>query len=313
MLNRITVDTVTKYYKSTPAIYNVSLTLEKGFVYGLLGPNGAGKSTLCSMLSTSLIPDTGEINFFSRIFSPNTERVLNKDLDEIRKGIGYLPQKPFLFKEMTVAEYLLFVGSSKGLKGNRLYHAVNDVLVATDIESFQNKIIATLSEGSCHRVAISAAILADPDFLIMDEPSNSLDPMQNLLLRNIIFNRKKDNKITLISSHNLYEIENLCDKVIILSEGQVVKTSDLDRLSDKSTIEIHITLSSSVEKSISAVSKINGVISCKNQKNSIVLLAKKDISLEKISTAITSSGGTIIGFSTTVPSLEDMYLKLISK
>ncbi len=313
MVNQITADTITKYYKSTVAIYNVSFTMEKGHIYGLLGPNGAGKSTLCSILSTATLPDTGEINFFSHIFSRNNSRLNNSNLNEIRKNIGFLSQNSILFPEMTVSEYLLFMGSAKGLLGNDLYNAVNQSIEATDIEKYQTKVISSLSSGTAHRVAISGAIIGDPDFLILDEPSNSLDPEQNILLRNIIFNRKKEDKITLISSHNLYEIQNLCDKVIILSQGQVVKTGDLDRLTDKNTIQISITLASPCEKLTSVISKLDCVISCKSQNNTITVTAEKSCSIAKISSAITSNGGIIVGFSTSAPSLEDIYLKLISK
>lgn len=313
MFNQIKADTLTKYYKSTPAVFNVSFTLEKGFIYGLLGPNGAGKSTLCSLLSTATVPDTGEISFFSRVFSRNNSRLNNSDLNEIRKNIGFLPQSSPLFPEMTISEYLLFMGSAKGLGGNELYKAVNRSLEATGIDKYQCKVISSLSSGTAHRAAISGAIIGDPELLILDEPSNSLDPQQNILLRNIILNRKNNSKITLVSSHNLYEIQNICDRVIILSQGQIVKTGDLESLADKNILQISITLAAPCEALTLAVLKLNGVIACKSQNNIISVTAEKGCNIAKISSAITSNGGIIVGFSTSAPSLEDTYLKLISQ
>lgn len=305
----IKVDTVTKYYKSSIALLNVSFTLEKGHIYGLLGPNGAGKSTLCSILSTATPPDTGEVIFFSQTFS----REHSQSINNIRRNIGYLPQNPPIYPEMTAQEYLLFSGNSKGLSGDTLYNAVNSLFEMSELSLYADRPISTLSQGNARRVAILASIIAKPEFLILDEPSASLDPEQNLLLREIILNRKSSHNITLISSHNLYEIQNLCDRIIMLSNGQIVKTGDIGKLANDNPLQIKITLSSASSRITAAIEKLPDVISCKILGNTVFITAKANCNLTRISETIALNKGIIIGFTTAEPSLEDVYLKLISK
>ena len=248
MNNAITVDTVSKYYKSFPALKDVSFTLEKGHVYGLLGENGAGKSTLCSILSASCTPDTGTVYYFSSPFSRQKSASSRHFTDKI----GYLPQSPRIQNELTVSEYLIYSAACQGIYGDDAITRVSLLAEKYGMTDLLSRQLASLSTGNIKRAAICASVIHDPVFLILDEPSSALDPKQNVILQELISSRKNENCITLISSHNLYEIESLCDRIIIISNGIVTYTGDIDDLAgtDEKTYLLAVTKNASAMASL---------------------------------------------------------------
>ena len=217
----VEVDHLTKYYGGFAAIEDVSFSAARGQVLGFLGPNGAGKTTTMRILTGYMPASSG------------TARVAGHDVfeesKEVRRRIGYLPETPPLYREMTPRSYLDFVARIKGVAKRDRRAAVDKSLAATMTEDVANQPIGTLSRGYKQRVAIAQALVHDPEVLIFDEPTIGLDPQQIIEIRNLIRGLAEDRTV-ILCTHILPEVTQLCDKVVIIARGRVVAEEDLDTL-----------------------------------------------------------------------------------
>ncbi len=230
----IQVENVSKFYGAHQALKSISFQVEKGTVLGVLGPNGAGKSTLLKILSGYL---SGE----GTVVICGEQRT--EENIEIKKKIGYLPEHNPLYKEMFVREYLRFVGNIHKIAKKD----VEKTLIKVGLLPESNKKIKELSKGYQQRVGLAAAILHDPEIIILDEPTTGLDPNQLVEIRSLIAELGKD-KIVLFSSHILQEVEAVCNRVLIVKEGQIVADENLETLNESQTQVIEVSFESSVEK-----------------------------------------------------------------
>jgi ABC-2 type transport system ATP-binding protein len=217
----IEVNGLTKYYGPVPAIQDVSFSVEKGAIVGFLGPNGAGKTTTMRILSC-FMPASG-----------GTARVAGYDVFEqsleVRQRIGYLPENVPLYGDMTVASYLDFVADVKGLGRAERRRRVGEVLARCLIEDVQGRLIGRLSKGYRQRVGLAQALVADPDVLILDEPTIGLDPKQIIQIRSLIKSLAGQHTV-ILSTHILPEVSMVCEGVIIINRGRIVTSGPLDRL-----------------------------------------------------------------------------------
>ena len=204
---------LSKFYSGSYAINDISFTIDEGEIVGLLGLNGAGKSTILKILGCFLMPSAGIASVAG--FSV-TERP-----DEIRKRIGYLPDTPPLYNEMTVEAYLKYVALLKDVPKRNLATRVGAVMEQTDITDFAKVRLSELSHGYRQRVGISQALVHSPKVLILDEPINGLDPIQIVEMRDLILSLKGDHTV-ILSSHILSEITRTCDRVLVIHEGNLV-------------------------------------------------------------------------------------------
>jgi len=221
----ITVQNVTKLFGPTAAIDDISLEIARGEIVGFLGPNGAGKTTLMRMLTSYLPPTKGKVVVAGYDLSKNSM--------EARRRLGYLPETPPLYPDMTVKTYLKFSAKLKDVEHRLLHKTIDRVLEECSLRDVQNHTIATLSKGYQQRVGIAQAIIHDPEILILDEPTNGLDPQQILQVRNLIKNLEQK-KTVLLSTHILPEIEQIAKRVIILNKGKIAADQPLDVLLQKS-------------------------------------------------------------------------------
>ena len=213
----IQIRELTKSYGNTVALKNISLTFDEMGVIGLLGPNGAGKTTLMKILTGYLNQWEGEVSIGT--FD------LQEQPKNIQQLMGYLPENNPLYPEMYVKEYLKFVGDLYGLKKTPL----EEVIEKTGLLEHLYKKIETLSKGYKQRVGLAAALLHDPQYLILDEPTTGLDPNQVVEIRKLIQSLGKE-KLVFLSTHILQEVEAMCDKVVILNNGSVVLNQSLEAL-----------------------------------------------------------------------------------
>ena len=213
----LVLDQIKKKYGTIDALRGISVALKAGEVVGLLGPNGAGKSTLMKILTGSVEQWDGTITYKGAD--------LRNSLKSVQQRTGYLPENNPLYRELYVLEYLQFTASLYKIKNPPLASIIEQV----GLTEFKNRKIETLSKGYQQRVGIAAALLHDPEILILDEPTTGLDPNQMVEIRKLIRTLGED-KIVILSSHILSEVESICDRVLIIKEGKLVADQNLDEL-----------------------------------------------------------------------------------
>ncbi|MBF0490081.1 MAG: ABC transporter ATP-binding protein [Candidatus Omnitrophica bacterium] len=216
----ISIHHINKYFGSFQALKDVSFEIQRGEIVGFLGQNGAGKTTLMRIL-TSFMPAT------SGVVTIDGQDVVQHSLD-IRKKIGYLPETPPLYPNMSVKDYLRFVAEIKDIPPKKQSLQVDRVLAECQIANVSHKMIGTLSKGYKQRVGIAQAIIHDPLVLILDEPTSGLDPIQNLQVRKLIKNLK-DQRTVILSTHILSEIEQIAHRVVIIKSGQIIVDQPLEK------------------------------------------------------------------------------------
>ncbi len=220
----ISVKDLTKKYARSTAVDHISFEVQKGEVVGFLGPNGAGKTTTMRILTCFLPPTEGTAKVAG--FD-----VLEQPL-EVKKRIGYLPESPPIYPEMDTAEYLTFVGRLKGLPGSELRRRVDDVCERCRISDVKKKLLGKLSKGYRQRVGLAQAIIHNPEVLILDEPTAGLDPKQINETRDLIRTLAGDHTI-ILSTHILSEVEQTCEKVIIINKGRLMATDSVENLQNR--------------------------------------------------------------------------------
>ena len=206
------------------AVDGISFSVEKGQVLGLLGPNGAGKSTAMRMLACFLRPDSGTATICGYDIQQNPI--------EIRKSIGYLAENVPAYNEMTVGSFLDFICDAREIKGNARKKALDRIVPICSIESVYHQTIETLSKGYKRRVGLAQALIHDPEVLILDEPTDGLDPNQKHEVRKLINKMAKD-KCIIISTHILEEVEAVCSRTIIIAKGKILVDSTPEELKEK--------------------------------------------------------------------------------
>lgn len=205
----IRINNISKTYGNTIALSDISFNINKGEIVGLLGVNGAGKSTLMKILSGIIAPDSGTVNIM--------DNDLSKNPIEIKKHIGYLSENNPLYEDMYVLEYINYVAQIYDVDRSRLESFIHTV----GLEKEATKKIGSLSKGNRQRVGIAQAILHNPDFLILDEPSNGLDPNQRKTF-NDLFVELSEDKAILFSTHQFQEVQDICTRYILIHQGKIV-------------------------------------------------------------------------------------------
>ncbi|MDD3585083.1 MAG: ABC transporter ATP-binding protein [Kiritimatiellae bacterium] len=220
----LTVSNLRKDFGSLQAVKDVSFTVEKGEVLGFLGPNGAGKSTTMRMITGFIPPTSG------------TATICGHDIITApvaaKRCMGYLPENAPSYHTMTVTDFLTFIAKVRGYMGKELRDKVENAIVKSRLESVRNQTIETLSKGYRQRTCFAQAILHDPQVLIMDEPTDGLDPNQKFVVRQMIKEMAAD-KAIIISTHILEEVDAVCTRAIIISDGRVAANGTPDELRAK--------------------------------------------------------------------------------
>ena len=299
------VEKLTRLYGNIAAVYNVSFEINKGEIIGLLGHNGAGKTTIMKMLSGIIESNYGSIEINGVDIKDHPKKV--------KKDIGYLPENLSIYSEMSVADYLDYVCEIKGIKANKVASEINRIIKATDIESKIFSKMSTLSKGYEKRVAIAQAILGKPELLILDEPTNGLDPKQTNIVRELIRDLSK-NATVILSTDIVQEVDALCSRALIVRDGELIVDAELDELKKGNILSLSTSLN---EESLSSVLKeLNGLslikkISGEGDNISYHLELgnniKLDDTIDEISRLIISSGGTLYSICKKVIDLETLF------
>ncbi|MGN0778257.1 MAG: ABC transporter ATP-binding protein [Aristaeellaceae bacterium] len=248
----IEVSHLTKMYGANKAVDDLSFTIEKGVVYGLLGPNGAGKSTTMNIMTGCLGASGGEVRV-------GGHSVMDEPM-AAKRLIGYLPEQPPLYQEMTPKEYLRFVAQAKGIPRKEWNAQLHRVMEKTRIIDVQDRLIRNLSKGYRQRVGIAQALLGNPEVIILDEPTVGLDPAQIIEIRELIRELGREHTLVL-SSHILSEVQAVCDHIMIISKGHLVASDTPENLTTlfAGTITIRLEVMGEADAVRSVLSGVNGV------------------------------------------------------
>ena len=215
---------LTKLYRGVPAVRDVSFELKPGEILGYVGPNGSGKSTTVKCLTGLLEPTSGEILFDGQN--------IRADVVGFKRRLGYVPEEPHLYTHLSGLEYLILTGRLRGMQARSLARKAEQLLNLFDLSDSRFSPLSAYSKGMRQRVLIAAALLADPDLIILDEPFSGLDISAALLFRQLLQELAKNGRMILFSSHVLEVVEKLCSQVVILYRGQVVAQNSIVNLRD---------------------------------------------------------------------------------
>ena len=309
----IEINHLVKKYVSHVAVDDLSLTVEPGKIYGFLGPNGAGKSTTMNIITGYLAATSGEvkINGFDVLKQP----------EEAKKCVGYLPELPPLYMDMTVKEYLDFVAELKKIEKSLRAGYVKEVMKITKTEEVSGRLIRNLSKGYRQRVGFAQAVLGYPEILILDEPTVGLDPKQIIEIRDLIKELGKKHTI-ILSSHILSEISAVCDHVFIISHGKLVASDSTENLLERMTgaQEIELLVKAEEDTAETAIREIAQVERCEKTESKedgavqLLVTAKKDADVrEAIYHTCVEHHMPILEMKAASKSLEDVFLELTSQ
>lgn len=305
----IKVENLVKHYGDKYAVNNISFTVGEREIVGFLGPNGAGKSTTMNILTGYLSASDGKVEI-------NGQDIL-ENASKAKKSIGYLPEIPPLYPDMTVKEYLNFIYDLKGCTLNRKKH-IEEVINVTKIADVYTRLIKNLSRGYKQRVGIAQALIGNPKVIILDEPTIGLDPKQIIEVRNLIRTLGRDHTV-ILSTHILSEVQAVCDRLIIINKGKVVADKPTEEISQavmtRSRLEAKIC--GPAKEVLSAIRSINGVtradILSSNELDSTTFVIDCDAGVDirkPLFNLLAQKNWPLIGLGTMGMSLEDIFITL---
>ena len=310
----ITIDNLTKYYGSNRAVNHISFTINDNEILGFLGPNGAGKSTTMNMIAGYLPMSDGTVTIYGSD--------ITKEPTKAKKNIGYLPEIPPVYPDMKVKEYLSFCAGLKQVPRGQRKSEIERVMGLLKIKDVEGKLIRNLSKGYKQRVGFAQALLGNPKFLILDEPTVGLDPNQVAEVRTIIKDLKKEHSV-IFSSHILSEVSAVCDRVVIINKGDIRAIDTIDNLESSftSTRVLHIKVKGDQDKAASIIGMTDGVTGISSVDDNGDGVHSFTVNLEgdadKIRDTVMSecigNGISILEIYTDKPNLESVFIELINR
>jgi gliding motility-associated transport system ATP-binding protein len=306
----LALDAVTKRYGDVTAVDDVSFSVDRGQVVGFLGPNGAGKSTTMRMITQYHEPDGGRI-LFDGVALGDAGR-------DAKRRVGYLAENNPLYTEMLVAEYLAFVGRLREMGNPTLAVATDEAVVATGIEAVFHRPIGELSKGFRQRVGLAAAILHKPDLLVLDEPTEGLDPNQRVEIRKLIGDLGKDRTV-ILSTHILSEVQSVASRLLIINKGRLVADGPVDELMTRAGGNVHLSVEAEgtgVLEQLKALPGISAAVAAGEDqgrvKVKLTASATSDLRPEIFRLA-TKSGWTLYELHQDAGNLEDLFRELTGR
>lgn len=308
----IEINNLVKNYGSKFALDDISFKVAKGEIVGFLGPNGAGKSTTMNILTGYLSSTSGEakVGGIDILENPN----------EAKKLIGFLPEQPPLYIDMTVEEYLNFVYDIKACKLKRDAH-IEEIMKVTKIDDVRHRLIKNLSKGYRQRVGIAQALIGNPPVIIFDEPTVGLDPKQIIEIRNLIRNLGKTHTV-ILSTHILSEVQSVCDRIIIINEGKIIADEKTESITQavEDNRRYSVKICGPVREVQNVLSHLPGVISVEQtgerelDSYTYVIESEKGVDIRKpLFYAMSEHNWPVIGLEAIGMNLEEVFIKIMEK
>jgi ABC-2 type transport system ATP-binding protein len=296
----IEIKNLVKQYKKVTAVNNISLDVYEGEIFGFLGPNGAGKTTTIKTLLGLIFPTSGEV------------LVLGKpagDID-VKEKISYLPESPYFYEHMTANEVVGFYGSLFGLSGAAKQKRVDQLLDLVGLNQTGKKPLRSFSKGMLQRVGIAQALINDPKILFFDEPTSGLDPVAHRDIRDLILHLKSEGRTIFLSSHQLSDVELVCDRVSILHGGKIRRLGHVDDLIAGGNVEI---IAEHVKASDAQKAQLNQITSKTEQvgETLILITSASAESKNRVLDWVRSAGGDVVSMTQTRRTLEDIFYEVV--
>lgn len=306
----ISVQQVSKNYGTRRALHGISFEVKRGEVLGLLGPNGAGKTTLMRILTGFFPPTEG------RVAVDGVD--LSREPKRLKRRIGYLPERLSLYPDLRVREFLSFVAEIKGVRPRRLRDEVMEKMDRCGIDSVEKRLIGQLSRGYLQRVGLAQALLGDPDILVLDEPTSSLDPQQIIEIRELIRGLGRERTL-ILSTHILPEVSKVCERILILNQGRIVAQGSPEELEKglRNSEEILLKIGEPVRPLEPVLASVPGILSIEKveEEDSVATYLLQTAPHEdlrpEISRRIVEGGFPLLELTVRRLSLEDVFLKLV--
>ena len=299
---------LTKNFGSLTAVNKLSLKVQKNTIHGFLGPNGAGKTTTIKILVGLLKPTSGSVKVLG-------QEVHVDDADS-RLGIGYMSELPKFPKHLKGAEMLDIYGRMYGMSKQQRAEQIPKLIELVGLKGREGDLIGKYSKGMQQRIGIAQALLNNPDLVILDEPSIGLDPVGMVEVRELVKTISKEGITVFLSSHLLFEVEQICDHVTIINKGLMLASDTLQNVSGliSESPMLHIELADLTEGVIAAVKKLPYVTGTWKTANTLIIQVntREDVRAQ-VSKEVTGSGGVIVGMSQKSSNLEDVFIQLVTK
>ncbi|MCK6591826.1 MAG: ABC transporter ATP-binding protein [Polyangiaceae bacterium] len=287
----------TGFFRRVEAVKGVSFSVRRGEIFGFLGPNGAGKTTTIKILTGLIAPSSGEAFLFGeRAPSPSA-----------RRRLGFLPENPYVYPYLTPREFVQLCGRLSGLWGRALRERTDEVLDKVRIAYAADRQVRKLSKGMLQRTGLAAALVADPELLILDEPMSGLDPVGRKEVRELIFNERKAGRTIFFSTHILSDVEAMCDRVSILREGEVVVSGSIRQLVRGDVLRTDVTLAGA---SPDLIEKLVGLGFTVSERPEVVVIeVVGEARVADVLRAALEAGAQVVEVASRRETLEDLFLR----
>ncbi len=292
----VEVNNVFKSYGDHLVVNDVSFTVAPGEIFGLIGPNGAGKTTTIRMMMDIIKPDSGEIRILSE-----------RQMEDTKNRIGYLPEERGLYKKLTVLQSLVYLASLKGIEARLARNRAEELLKRVDMLPHQDKKIEELSRGMGQLIQFVVTIMHDPQLVILDEPFAGLDPVNTELLKELILELRGQGKAIILSTHRMNEVEELCDRILMINKGRTVLYGEL------AEIKTSYRNNSVFVEFEGELGELAGVVGTKDYGEYVELFLDGETMPQKILEQLTSRRGNISRFEVSTPALNEIFLQVVGE
>ena len=299
MDNILEVSHLKKYFSGQKAVDDISFNISRGSIFGLLGPNGAGKTTLLRMITGIFFPDEGRISFDGKKFNPEQDA----------SGIGYMPEERGLYKKMKIGEQAMYLAQLKGLSHASAMAGIKEWFVRLEMESWWNKRVEDLSKGMSQKLQFVTTVLHKPKLIILDEPFSGLDPVNANLIKDEIHRLSDEGSTIIFSTHRMEQVEEICDHIMLVNKGQKILDGSVSDV--KNAYKEDLFRVSFLEKVLAEHTAIHLFNVVGKQERELVLKKNPDFSTNDVLQYFMHKGLTIQGFQEILPSLNDIFIRLV--
>ncbi len=288
-----------KYFANQKAVDDISLTAERGQIFGLLGPNGAGKTTLIRMITGIFYPDEGQIIFDGKKFDP---------INDVAH-IGYMPEERGLYKKMKIGEQAMYLAQLKGLSKNDALAKIKQWFIKLEMESWWNKKVEDLSKGMSQKLQFVTTVLHDPKLIILDEPFSGLDPVNSNLIKDEIFNLAKNGATVIFSTHRMEQVEEICDHITLVNKGKKILDGTVKQVKQDFKQNLFSIGADGLPQSVNGQSPFE-LINSKGQLH--VVKIKESCKPNDVLQYLLQQGSQIHSFNEILPSLNEIFIQLVN-